>query len=99
MINYKNYSDKDRDFVEDSITEEAIVDSIDETEEEDSTWVGRVTADAVYVRSKPTKQSEPITTVSKGGELMILDSDVSDWYHVMLASGVEGYVMSDFVKE
>lgn len=56
----------------------------------------------VYVRSNADKDSEPVTDLNKGAEVLVTgtfdDSDNVGWYKVCTATGVEGYIMSKFVK-
>lgn len=54
-------------------------------------------AEAVYIREGAGKDYSDIATCEKGKELIILDEE-GDWYKVCLPSGVEGYVMKEFVS-
>lgn len=50
------------------------------------------------VREIPSKDGEVVTTVDPGAQLMVQSID-REWTHVYTGSGVEGYVMSEFIKE
>ena len=51
------------------------------------------------VRNAPSKESEVVCKIDKDTECMIdLDTSTSDWLHVYLADGIEGFCMKDYVK-
>lgn len=56
----------------------------------------------VYMREHPDKESKHVDILDKGEEVMIdgTEEDVlgNGWYHLITASGNEGYTMSEFVK-
>lgn len=58
-------------------------------------WVAN--AEQVYMREAPSKESESITIVDEGAELMILDDSNEEWYKACNPSGIEGYIMKKFV--
>lgn len=93
MINYKNYHE---DFEKEGEVE-SVLSSLKHAKEDQINYIGTVNYAEVYIRSKPSKESEPITTVKKDSELMVINSSMDGWYEVMLPSGVEGYIMSDFL--
>ncbi len=103
MINYKDYYDEElEDKTKDEVVEdqEAVEESIiEEVVEGDSSLIGKVNASEVYIREGPGKNFKPKTTVRKDAELMIFDSNSNtEWYKVMNAAGVEGYIMKDYVN-
>lgn len=50
------------------------------------------------VRMKPSKGSSILCVVDPGSQLLIESVD-SDWAHAYTSSGIEGYVMAEFIKE
>lgn len=56
----------------------------------------------VYMRKAPDKESSHVDILEKGEEVMIdgTEEDVlgNGWYHLITASGNEGYTMAEFVK-
>lgn len=99
MINYKSYSDETHEFVPDNLDEiETIEDEVVEDSSIDDTIIGIVNNREVYIRSGAGRDFDPVTTVKKGAELMVLDAETHlGWYQVMTASGAEGYIMAEFV--
>lgn len=103
MINYKSYSDETHEFVDASDEmfydqpNKTIMENAEEVDSLDDSLIGVVNTREVYIRSRASRDSDPVTTVKEGSELMILDLGYPDWYQVMTASGVEGYIMSEFV--
>lgn len=102
-IDYTSYSNDEFTQVE----EPNIVDDISiEGEEEivdEKVLMGVVyNCSRVYVRSDANKDSEPLTDLEKGSEVLVTgtfdDSDNVGWYKICTATGVEGYIMSKFVK-
>lgn len=91
MINYQDYSEYSKKEVLDESG------NVDVQPEEDNLPIGLVNAYEVYVRENSGKVYNPVTTVKKGSELMILDNSDPEWYKVMTASGIEGYIMREFV--
>lgn len=93
-IEYTDYfGDNDFDTKEDVI----------ETVEEQPTMMGTIfNTHKVYMRIAPDKESKHIDILEKGEEVMI-DGTAEDvlgngWYHLITASGKEGYTMSEYVK-
>lgn len=59
-----------------------------------------VTADSLNVRKGPSTEKDVVTIVSKNDKLLINKEElVNGFYEIMTASGIKGYVMSDFVVE
>lgn len=93
------------DVTPDGPSDSELFDMIDEEEvvEDEITMMGKVyNTQKVYLREKPTKESKHIAILDKGDEVMI-DGTVDDefgngWYHLITASGNEGYMMAEFVK-
>lgn len=56
----------------------------------------------VYVRSDARKDASPLTDIEKDSEVLVSgtidDYEDNGWYKVCTAAGVEGYIMSKFVK-
>ena len=51
------------------------------------------------VRNAPSKESEVVSKIDKDTECMIdMDTSTSDWLHVYLADGIEGFCMRDYGK-
>lgn len=94
-IEYTNYFDNNEvDHIE--TVEETIV-------EDQPTMMGVIyNAQKVYMRKSPDKESPHVDILENGEEVMI-DGTAEDvlgngWYHLVTASGNEGYTMSDFVR-
>lgn len=91
-IEYTDYFG-DNEPVQDPIIEEGVVD----------TMMGIIyNTPKVYMRIAPDKESKHVAILEKGEEVMIdgIAEDVlgNGWYHLITASGNEGYTMSDYVK-
>lgn len=74
-----------------------------ETEKIVSTMMGEIcNTNKVYMRIAPDKDSKHIDILEKGEEVMIdgVAEDVlgNGWYHLITASGKEGYTMAEYVK-
>lgn len=67
------------------------------TKEEPKKEFVNVIPDKMYVRSAPSTESEQVTIVDKGNELMVT-GEAGEWYEVATPSGAEGYVMKKFVE-
>lgn len=101
-MNYNKAYKQDRKKNEE-VVETVVEDKVQEEVKEDSKptfveyigWVAN--AEQVYMREAPTKESESITIVDEGTELMILDDSNEEWYKVCNPSGIEGYIMKKFV--
>lgn len=51
------------------------------------------------VREAPDKNSEILTTIGQGDEIMIdIDASTDDFYSVCTETGVEGYCMRQFIE-
>lgn len=57
----------------------------------------KVAVDRLNLRPYNSTNGDPIKELHKGEELMITD-EVDGWYHVMTASGAEGYVVKKYVE-
>ena len=57
---------------------------------------GRVSADAVNVRTDTTTESATLGTIS-GGSIVTVNGLLRGWYDVTCESGTRGYIRSDFV--
>ena len=57
---------------------------------------GRVTGDAVNVRTAPSTESDTLGTVS-GSSILAVNGLLDGWYDVTCESGTRGYIRSDFV--
>lgn len=52
----------------------------------------------LYVRTGPSKDSEPLCIIEKDAELIIdLEKSTGSFFKVKTASGIEGYCMKDFI--
>lgn len=97
-IDYTSYSDDP--IIDDVPTfEETITEEVDEH----PMMMGKIyNTKQVYLRKEPSKDSPHISILDKDDEVMI-DGTATDklgngWYHIITASGNEGYTMSDYVK-
>lgn len=50
-----------------------------------------------YVRENPTKDSNHLTIVSEGDELLV-EYSTENWYKITTQSGIEGYIMKELVR-
>lgn len=91
----------------DDVDTEQTIDEVDEVVEEETvepiTMMGVISnTKKVYMREAPSKESSHIAVLEEGDEVMIDGTDEDNtgqgWYHLITASGNEGYIMSDFVK-
>lgn len=95
-IDYTSYSD--------DIMQDETIDIIEEPIVEDfPTMMGCIhNTKKVYMRKNPDKESPHVAILDEGEEVMIdgTEDDVlgNGWYHLITASGNEGYTMSEFVK-
>lgn len=80
------------------------VETVEETTvDEHPTMMGVIyNTQKVYMREAPTKEAKHIDILEKDEEVMIdgTEEDIlgNAWYHLITASGKEGYTMSEFVK-
>lgn len=102
-INYTNYSNMnefktdENDEIDDIQTDELDI-PYEEVEENKEVIMGKiVNCKRVYIRENPSVQSNPLTDIPSGKEILIMDKS-KDWYNVCTESGVEGYIMEDFVE-
>lgn len=77
--------------------EEEVVEE-EKVEEDGDTNMGVVTCGKLYLRSKPSKDSDWITILEKDEEIMIISEDDSEWYKVYTAAGQEGFCKKEFIK-
>lgn len=98
-IEYTNYFGDEEieipEYVEETV-EESVV-------EDQPTMMGVIyNTQKVYMREAPSKESHHVDILDKGEEVMIdgTEEDVlgNGWYHLITASGKEGYTMAEFVK-
>lgn len=65
---------------------------------EEKTKMGHVDCGKLYLRTEPSPESETITVLNKGEELMIVSEDNEEWYGVYTAAGQEGFCKKEFIK-
>lgn len=97
MTNYSHYYDEP--FGQDFPIEEVIeqVELIDETPEPTPVeQIGVVNAREVYIRMNAGLNNEPLGTVKKGDELLILGHE-GGFYKIETEDGLVGYIMDGFV--
>lgn len=93
---YNNIFDNKKDNKpKEELTFEEVAESV--VEEEPIKEFVKVIPDKMYVRFAPSTESDQVTIVDKGDELMVT-GDAGDWYEVATPSGAEGYVMKKFVE-
>lgn len=97
-IDYTTFSNEE---VEPVYQESTIIE--EEIQDDAPTMMGEIyNTQKVYLRKEADKDSSPVTVLDKGDEVMIdgvkEDSVGNGWYHLITASGNEGYTMSEFVK-
>lgn len=99
-IEYTNYFGDDEPETIETVEEIA---EIEPVVDESPTMMGVIyNAQKVYMREAPDRESAHVDVLDKGEEVMI-DGTSDDpfgtgWYHLITASGKEGYTMSEFVK-
>lgn len=110
-IDYTSHFDNDEEIKEfftpieetEEIEHEVETDTVETEEvEEEKTLMGVVAhTKEVYVRSKPSKESDPVTTVKEGKDVLITGvSEITpgdSWYAVTTETGKDGYIMSSYV--
>ena len=98
MKNHVNYSKKYNEHIANPDIEDLkeVVEPEPELESTEPKFV-KVTVDRLNLRPYNSTNGSPISELTKGAELMVTD-EVDGWYHVMTASGAEGYVMKDYVE-
>lgn len=104
MIDYSNNFKKNDN---EKIIKE-IFTSVDDHEEqivddEDNMEMGVIyNTQKVYLREGAGKEFNYLTILTKGDEVFVSgeteDSDGNTWFEVTTAMGIEGFIMSDFVK-
>lgn len=98
MKNRTNYSQKYNEHIPNPDIEDLkeVVESEPEFESTEPKFV-KVSVDRLNLRPYNSTNGDPIKELRKGEELMVTD-EVDGWYHVMTASGAEGYVMKEYVE-
>lgn len=96
---YTAYSEEPTETEE--IVEETEVEETAELPEE--VLMGSIyNCDKVYVREEPSKESTDVTILAKDAEVLISgtvdDDEVGGWYKICTETGIEGYIVSKFVK-
>lgn len=95
-IDYTSYSDDDFKTNDYSVEDEVV---IEEKETDNEGLMGSVyNTNKVYLRNAPVvEEGNEITVLDKGYEVFV--SDILDgWCKVYTATGLEGYIMEEFVK-
>lgn len=88
------------DSIPENIQETENESTVEEVNSTDSTQtIGFVSGcEKLYVRTEPSKDSEPLCIIEKDAELTVdLKKSTSSFFKVKTASGVEGYCMKDFI--
>lgn len=89
--------------VEETIDDEEIVEEDREVEDVNKDWVGYVSLPnkdmTLNLRSEPNSDSEVLSTLKNSTELIVSGEVNMNWYKVFTSSGIEGYVMKEFVKK
>lgn len=81
----------------DDITSDELDISENEGTEDDVSMGTIVNCDRVYIRENPSVQSNPVTNIPSGKDILVMKK-LEGWYKVCTESGVEGYIMADFVE-
>ena len=91
--NYKNYSKTNNQVEEPQIAEE-------EVSKPKKQMIGVVIdCSSLNIRAKSNINSEIITTVKAGTELLINeDESVNEWYKVCTEAGIEGFCMKKYIS-
>lgn len=99
MGNRHNYSKHFSQETSEEVFETPEVESETIVEEEPKqNSMGSVAVDKLNLRSTPSsKENNIIKELVKDEIVEILEKN-NDWYHVCTASGVEGYVVSDYIQ-
>lgn len=88
------------DNIPENIQETENENTVEEVNSTDSTQtIGFVSGcKKLYVRTEPSKDSEPLCIIEKDAELTVdLEKSTSSFFKVKTASGIEGYCMKDFI--
>lgn len=71
--------------------------SVSAEEPAEATLLKVANCNKAYIREAPTKESNQLTIVSKGDELLMEETS-GDWYKVTTQTGVEGYIMKELTE-
>lgn len=69
-----------------------------ETPTGDPTKIGKVSCKKLYLRPLPSSDADDFIKILEENDEVLIYEEVGDWYEVCTASGVEGFVMADFIK-
>lgn len=106
-IDYTSYSDDAVDEVVEfkptyDVEEEVVEDVVEDTDEYPTMMGVIYNTRQVYMRKEADKDSPHVDILDEDEEVMIdgtkEDKFGNGWYHLITATGNEGYTMSEFVK-
>lgn len=91
----KHYSQETSEVIETPKFEE-----IEEVvEEESKSLMGEVSVEKLNIRSTPSSDNnDNIVKELAKGDVVEIVQDMGNWYQVCTATGVDGYVMSEYIK-
>lgn len=103
MIDYSSYSNND---LNDAQIEEieALRTEVNDDANSEIKILKVVGCERVYIRSNPSKNSEPVIDIPVESTIMVIgnsefDSDDNLWHNVCTENGAEGYILSNFTIE
>jgi len=71
---------------------------LENTVTKEDVYVTVISKGKLNVREEASKESKALCLVDPGTNLLVKDF-CKEWVHIVTISGVEGYVMTEFVKE
>lgn len=105
MGNRHNYSKHyDQDSTKDFSDTEVVIatpefEVVEEVKQEDSNpLMGEVSVEKLNIRSEPSSGANNVIRELSKGDVVEILQHMNDWYRVCTATGVEGYVMSQYIK-
>lgn len=102
MVNYEKMYQSNNDYELENVQEKDMKNEEEEffsEKKESFITMGKVAnCNAAYIRENPTKDSNQLSIVKKGDELLIEHVSNTNWYKTTTQSGVEGYIMKELVS-
>lgn len=102
MGNRHNYSKHyDQDHIENEVViETPEFEKVEEVKQEDSKpLMGEVSVEKLNLRSTPSSDNnDNIVKELVKGDVVEIVQDMGNWHQVCTATGVDGYVMSEYIK-
>lgn len=102
MVNYEDMYQSSNNYESENVQEKDMKNEEEELfseKKESFITMGKVAnCNAAYIRENPTKDSNQLSIVKKGDELLIEHISNTNWYKATTQSGIEGYIMKELVS-